>query len=1133
MLRSLGISLTRSPLKDMLPEDVRHHTDTPQAQESSGALPGKRVEDGRGRYRLFGKEDPARGIGMHRQHKHATAQHRRTIVDIDRRLVAHLRGQTPTASVMPLLDELFNTPFFRKEVSKPEWLDALSIFHSCPTDAGEAEQEKHAVMLMNAFDQHVLNNNQASVGESDRLQKLNDVKKFAIVFLKTTNRVEKLQFDERIMAVHIPPFAEGERCSLQKMGLETLHAAFEAVRSPSERLSMVTRLIDMLPSLEIHEHFDRSAQYRGLTYLKSWLDKMPVADAATATAHLMEVISNLSGHASNLSITGKKAYNGWMLTSTLPTLGAAYVIDRSWTRSGNRPKDNALRILRKQLIRLRHDWSAVPDSNKERLKKAFNVLKTRLNDLSDADARELSNTLGDNYIDPGMFPADTSKASRMRHALFKKSRLLDIDIMQGIKAVQDKSHPGGQLVRFFIDCSQRLAGLEHNDHGDVTETPAWEKLNARFSNQNGSKQAEIILSCLKRIEELPEFKTRAFSQAILLRKIKLMARELVDGGQEFIDKFAAAAQGADENCHNNARQIFDTLWDAVILQFAEQGKLGFDSEKKLLAWAHDQFRREKLHKAIPAVATEKFLGAAREHAATAFGTEVANSPHFDKLLSMALETTIANYRAAPARAEESLILVLTLAQLKIMIEGDEKLESMLASWREPDAHNVTFLGRVITEVYRTFRLGVEVEQYLAAEVVLGDRLGLWDPAQKVATYAYTAEKTVERENITAIEKKVRETATSKDDFVDFLMMLTPIKNFIQNNPAYDFKVKVGELAARLQSDFDIAQEIYFEIQDKPTPEQQQAFDAAGIVYQSATSEIENTVIRQILVGLLDRYPDVMTIKPGRQSFLMSAAEGMKADLHEQETHAQGLRPDSKKYDALNKKLNDLSAGRAKDSEAAGKSEQTSARSPELNPADAVLVSSNMYTTSGTSSTSRRIFTDQLGSVALLENAGGGDCLFYALGIEKDGIGAFRNRIADLVSRRKDTPQQRAYNAQMVAAAVVQTGLERVVPNFRQLEIPNDVYADMVRIPGIYAGEDELCALTQLPEYKGRTVAMIDTDGTIACFRNGVRESVTYTSENLDEVLGRVLAEADIALYKTPNHWRRIQPTSQVRNAMSE
>ncbi|MEC4721168.1 NEL-type E3 ubiquitin ligase domain-containing protein [Noviherbaspirillum sp. CPCC 100848] len=1131
MLRSLGMALTRSSMRDMLSEAASKHGDTPQMQDSSGAISGKRIDDGHRRHHFFGRKDPARGIGMHRQHKHASAQNRKTIIDIDRRLVAHLRQNSPNASMMPLLDELFSMPFFRKEMPMPEWHGALNNFHTCPMDADETERKNHADDLTNAFDRYVLKNSETSDKGPEREQKLKLVNDCAIQFIQTSNRIEKLQFAAQLMAVHTPPFAEGERCSLQKMALETMNAAFEAITSPTERLAMVTRLTDMLPSLEIHEHFDRSAQYRGLTFLKDWLNKMPVGDAAEATEHLIKVISNLSGRASNLSITGKKPYSPLMLMGFAPTLGAAYIIDHSWARSGNRPKDNALRILREQLIRLRHNWSAVPDSNKEKLKASFAILRTRLNDLSDADQRAVSKILNDSYIDPSNFPAKTSTTSRIRHALSRNAPLSNIDAGRDVRSVQDKSHPGGQLVRFFMECSQKEARLGHNYRGAVTEDLEWPRLNARFIDETGSKQAEIIFSCMGRIEEVQEFRKAGPSQALLLRKILLMAKELLDGSEEFVGKFAAAAEGADANCHNNPRQIFETLWGAVILEFAEQGKFGFDSEKKLLAWAHDQFRREKLHKAITAVATEDFFRRAKEHAAADFESDVVGSASFDKFLSLALETAIANYRAGPASLQKSSILRTTLTQLNKKCAGDVELAPMLRLSLKPDERKLTFLSRLVSEVLETFQLGVEVEQHLAAEVVLGDRLGLWDPADEMS-YAATAEKTVERKNITAIENKVRETASSKGDFVDFLMMLAPIKNFVRNNPAYDFKAKVAELSEKLQSDFDIAQDVYFEIQGKPTPEQQEAFDAAGIVYQSAMSEIENTVIRQIIVELLDRYPDVMTITPGRQSFLTSAAGGMKSALHGQETSTEAFLPHPGMFNAFNEKLNRLSAQRAKNSETVAISGQTSAQSAEFNPADALPVS-EMYITSEPSSTSRPIYPNDLGSVELVENAGGGDCLFYAIGIEKGRIGALRDRIADLVSGRDDTPQQRAYNAQMVAAAVVQTGLSEDVPNFRQPEIPNDVYAEMVRIPGIYAGEDELCALTQLPEYKGRTVAMIDTDGTIARFRDGVREPVKYTSENFNEVIGDVLADAYIALYKTANHWQRIQPTSQARNAMGE
>lgn len=480
--------------------------------------------------------------------------------------------------------------------------------------------------------------------------------------------------------------------------------------------------------------------------------------------------------------------------------------------------------------------------------------------------------------------------------------------------------------------------------------------------------------------------------------------------------------------------------------------------------------------------------------------------------------------------------------LPVRTQGDnEEMPSMFAD--------------VVSRVCEDFNFVMEVEQHFAGEVALGDRLGLWDLLDGMG-YAGSASKTVQRTNIADIEQRTITAASSKDDFLNFLMEVRPVTDLIRNNPAYKFTESVEASLAKLLSDFEEVQERLYYSVSNPTYEDELAFEAAGAMFQCARLDNEKRVIRQIIATLLERFPGVTAIKPGRQSFLARADMVAKSNTNEASDPAASIRSelglinrsetflahtdapawpdidhafqdaalmpiDRGMFNKFVKSLNSLSS-RTEANTVGRASVQASASSLGVSPTDAVPVS-DMYIAPEPSSASWSIHTEDLGGVTLVDNAGGGDCLFYALGIERSDMSAFRNRIAEVISEREDTPRQRAYNAQMVAAAVLQTGLSEDVPNFRQLEIPNEVYAEMVRIPGIYAGEDELLAFTQLPENKGRTVVMIDSDGVIARFRDGTREAVSYTSENFNEVIGSVLADAEIALYKTPNHWQQIEP----------
>lgn len=161
--------------------------------------------------------------------------------------------------------------------------------------------------------------------------------------------------------------------------------------------------------------------------------------------------------------------------------------------------------------------------------------------------------------------------------------------------------------------------------------------------------------------------------------------------------------------------------------------------------------------------------------------------------------------------------------------------------------------------------------------------------------------------------------------------------------------------------------------------------------------------------------------------------------------------------------------------------------------------------------------------SLLENDGGGDCLFHALegkNLSADDLLVIRKKVADIKLTMASTPE---LNANNIVAALSQTPglrasfIHRIT--FGRHNVPNNVYAQLQAVPGIYAGEDELeqwCIL------KKKKVAVVDADGTLTVFNeDGSRERKEYTDQNKDEVLKQTLKDADLGLFKTPSHWRRI------------
>jgi hypothetical protein len=133
----------------------------------------------------------------------------------------------------------------------------------------------------------------------------------------------------------------------------------------------------------------------------------------------------------------------------------------------------------------------------------------------------------------------------------------------------------------------------------------------------------------------------------------------------------------------------------------------------------------------------------------------------------------------------------------------------------------------------------------------------------------------------------------------------------------------------------------------------------------------------------------------------------------------------------------------------------------------------------------------------------------------------RQEVADIKLTMPPTPE---LNANNIVAALSQTPglrasfIHRIT--FGKHNVPNNVYAQLQSVPGIYAGEDELeqwCIL------KKKKVAVVDTDGTLTIFNeDGSRVRKEYTDQNKDEILKQTLEDADLGLFKTPSHWRRIE-----------
>lgn len=167
---------------------------------------------------------------------------------------------------------------------------------------------------------------------------------------------------------------------------------------------------------------------------------------------------------------------------------------------------------------------------------------------------------------------------------------------------------------------------------------------------------------------------------------------------------------------------------------------------------------------------------------------------------------------------------------------------------------------------------------------------------------------------------------------------------------------------------------------------------------------------------------------------------------------------------------------------------------------------------------------------LVRNPGGGDCLFHALEgrtLKGPELLLVRQQVADVRGSMHDTATGSHYNANVVAATILQTPrLERFAPMIAGRDsVPNSVLAQMQSIPGVYAGSEELiqwCAL------RGQTVFVVDADGSVVEYSATRTRRVTrYAAGSARsgsglEIIRSIIKSGKMVLYKSPSHWERIE-----------
>ena len=166
---------------------------------------------------------------------------------------------------------------------------------------------------------------------------------------------------------------------------------------------------------------------------------------------------------------------------------------------------------------------------------------------------------------------------------------------------------------------------------------------------------------------------------------------------------------------------------------------------------------------------------------------------------------------------------------------------------------------------------------------------------------------------------------------------------------------------------------------------------------------------------------------------------------------------------------------------------------------------------------------QASAFVLVPNPGGGDCLFHALQgdtLDPGPLLALRKQVAAI---RRGMPASDAANANNIAVAILQARPD-LASLLRGLHtVPNNVYALMQEVPGIFAGDDEIVQWCKLRSAKKRPqqVVVADADGSLSVYSAGGRRQIAVTPGDMLAKAQHWVIKIGIGLYKTRDHYQRI------------
>jgi hypothetical protein len=1149
----------------------------------------------------------------HKNHRHIDDKSRPDILACDA-AIRDAVADNDTQALQTQLEALLNLRFFQAREWEAENLVPLDKLNNvcesldkCKLDAGKDDISRYA----NAFAEEFIRLEMQVVPNADTPKHTDDTATEAHVddaatkahkaeianmardYLNT-NRSDKADFQTSLVRSFRIDGILTQRCSAQKMALETFIEAFPVLRSRQEKLQegsalpLLRKLIEVLPHLEHHPIVERNAQRRGVRVLEKALEHLTPDEAAEILADTMASISKLSKQLSmrkvKAAIPEKVRESDWtyapvfaagtisatfdgvaIMTATGSASGAAFTAAAASAVTGyaaipfvvmagahayakylgieKQAQGTALYMLGHQLTKLRRNWDQVNPANRDKLIGSFDRMRNDILNSAGVKNSTLKRFFNDSFIDPSTFNPDSNAfvegCKRMNHglsaALFSRLDSIPNNIRGYETGTAEERRLCDSLLEYYSEAHQNgvcdqpfpLDVLE-NLRMHIPEKEYQKAVSALSQSFAGIRRSGVLR------QPLIAYADRR-TKGETLGKIVTIANELATGNQQDIQKLVdAALKGVKNRRYTPNDGMF--ILEVEILERVNIGgyEVGSKGEKRLCESLLDYYREARRIGATKERLPENFLINLRAQLpkdnyetavnvlADCFGrvrggrglgrgpmADYTNPLSKGKILRKIVEMTtlLANgeqefvnaFVDAAKLADKNChnnarqifqalwhaVLVDKVKSGQVQLNTDEGVSDIeidealvrvgVAFFREQELFQATFdvLGK-----------DINVEVGLAVIIALGKRLGLLDPVQGMG-YNHVAYN-VTREKLAEIEEKFFDKINKQDSILDYLKTWSPLTDWLKAQ------------SKSAEEEFEKVQDTYFGIlPEERTREQDNAFVAAADKYQNTIRATLETSIP----ALLKRYPAALTTDgvadlvfvPGTANAQTSSPVGV--DGPRWQTFVAGME------------------NVTREEEVGGSA--ASAEEPDF---------SHQYVHPDITVTNTPTNLRDL-PLGVAPNAGGGDCLFYALGVPQEQVPTIREELAAEIRRGEDDDHARNRNAHYVVAALTQT--PAVAARARELTdgrhaVPNSVYAQLVAVPGIYAGPEELSVWTTLPANQHTSVLVVSSQGPLYRIRNGRQEPIDYTVDNKARILRNAIEHAGIALYQTDNHWQLIR-----------